>query len=256
MLSASPVVPWIGGKRRLATTLLARFPAHTCYVEPCCGAAAVFFAKPPSEVEVLNDINGELVRLYRVLQHHLDEFLRQFRWALTSRQMFLWAQQTPPETLTDIQRAARFFFLQHQAFGGKVAGQTFGTSTTHRPTLNLLRLEEQLSAAHLRLAGALIEHLDWATCVAKYDRPHTLFYLDPPYWETEGYGVPFPLEAYEQMAALARSIAGQMVISINDHPTMRKVFAGLPMERLEKSYSLSRKAEGRGKRGELVIRNR
>ncbi|GLU34485.1 hypothetical protein Busp01_43270 [Trinickia caryophylli] len=104
-------------------------------------------------VEVLNDINGELVNLYRVMQHHVEEFVPQFKSAISSRQVFKWHQQSRPETLTDIQRAARFYYLQQHAFGGKVDGQTFDTATT-APSINLVRIEEVLSAAHLRLAGA------------------------------------------------------------------------------------------------------
>ena len=156
-----PIVPWIGGKRRLAKHILPLFPAHTCYVEPFCGAAALYFLKTPSKTEVINDINGELVNLYRVVKHHLEEFIRQFKWALVSRQIYKWLQDTPEETLTDIQRAARFYYLQKQAFGGKVADHTFGTSTTSAPRFNLLRIEEELSMAHLRLSRTLIEHLDW-----------------------------------------------------------------------------------------------
>lgn len=91
-----------------------------------------------------------------------------------------------------------------RAFGGKVEGQTFGVATTAPSRLNLLRLEEDLSAAHLRLAATYIEHLDWANCIRRYDRPATLFYCDPPYWGTEGYGVGFPLEQYAKLADLAR----------------------------------------------------
>ena len=224
MSIAKPVIPWIGGKRRLAEPLLRRFPEHTCYVEAFAGAAALYFLKQPSEVEVINDINGELVNLYRVIKHHLEEFIRQFKWALSSRQVYEWHQATPPETMTDIQRAARFFYLQKLSFGGKVEGQAFGTATTSPPRLNLLRIEEDLSQAHLRLQSTYIENLPWQRVVEKYDRPHTLFYLDPPYWETEGYGVEFGLDQYRQMAALAKDIDGSMVISVNDHPTMRDVF--------------------------------
>jgi DNA adenine methylase len=250
-----PLVPWIGGKRRLARHILPLFPDHQCYVEPCAGAAALFFLKEPSPVEVLNDVNGDLITLYRVVQHHPEEFLRQFRWALSSRQLFTWLKATPAETLTDIQRAARFFYLQRACFGGKVAGQTFGTSATTPPKLNILRIEEDLSAAHLRLAGATIEHLDWADCVQRYDRPGTLFYVDPPYWGTEGYGVPFGLETYERMAEFARTIAGKMVISVNDIPEMRRAFKGLRMERLELRYSVGGAGRGREPRGELIIRS-
>lgn len=250
-----PIIPWIGGKRRLAKHLLPLFPVHECYVEPFCGAAALYFLKPPVKAEVLNDINGELVNLYRVVKHHLEEFMRQFKHALVSRQMWEWLDDTPPETLTDIQRAARFFYIQKLGFGGKVEGRTFGTSTTSGPRLNLLRIEEDLSQAHLRLSRATVEHLPWDNCVTRYDRPHTLFYCDPPYWGTEGYGVGFGLDQYNHMAELARSIKGRMVISVNDIPQMRSAFAGLPMETLEISYSVGGAGRSNGKARELVIRN-
>jgi DNA adenine methylase len=249
----APIIPWVGGKRRLAKHILPMFPPHTCYVEPFAGAAALFFLKAQAKCEVLNDVNGELVNLYRVVKHHLEEFTRQFKWALTSREIYKWMQITPEETLTDIQRAARFFYLQKQSFGGKVDGQTFGTATTSPPRLNLLRLEEDLSQAHLRLSQTYIEHLDWQACIAKYDREHTLFYCDPPYWGTEGYGVDFGIEQYTRMAELAGSIKGKMVISVNDIPEMRKAFVGLHMDSLPISYTVG---GGKGsKAAELVIRN-
>jgi len=235
---AKPIIPWIGGKRRLADIIIPRFPRHTCYVEVFAGGAALFFMRPPADVEVLNDVNGELVNLYRVVQNHLEEFVRQFKWALTSREVFKWLKDTPPETLTDIQRAARFFYLQQNSFGGKVVGQSFGTATTAPPGLNLLRLEENLSAAHLRLSGAFIERLDWKTCIERYDRAHTLLYLDPPYWETEGYGVPFEFSEYEAMARLLGSLKGRAIVSINDHPDIRRVFEGFYMETLDITYTV------------------
>ncbi|EBL7952790.1 DNA adenine methylase [Salmonella enterica] len=249
-----PIVPWIGGKRRLAKHILPLFPAHTCYVEPFCGAAALYFLKTPSRIEVINDINGELVNLYRVVKHHLEEFVRQFKWALVSRQIYKWLQDTPEETLTDIQRAARFYYLQKQAFGGKVAEHTFGTSTTSAPRFNLLRIEEELSMAHLRLSRTLIEHLDWHQCIERYDRPHTLFYCDPPYWGTEGYGVEFGLENYDHMAELAQSTKGKMIISVNDIPEMRQAFNGLNIQTVDISYNLKVTGKPSPKK-ELVICN-
>lgn len=235
---ATPIIPWLGGKRRLAKPILEKFPAHSCYVEAFAGAAAIFFSKEPSEVEVLNDINGELVNLYRVVQHHFEEFVRQFKWAISSRQVFEWEQRKDPETLTDIQRAARFYYLQKHAFGGRVDGQSYGTATTSGPRLNLLRLEEDLSQAHLRLYAVQVENLPWQEVIRRYDRPHTLFYLDPPYWQTEGYGVEFGFDQYHNMAELARTVQGSMVISINDHPDIRRVFDGLEHEELGITYTV------------------
>lgn len=238
-MHAQPIIPWIGGKRRLADRIFPLFPRHSCYVEPFAGGAALYFLRPvPAEVEVLNDINGDLVNLYRIVQHHLEEFVRQFKWALSSRQVFKWLQETRPETLTDIQRAARFYYLQQSAFGGRVNGQSYGTATTQPPGLNLLRIEEALSAAHLRLSNTYIEHLSWQECIRRYDRPHTLFYCDPPYWQTEGYGVPFGFEQYEEMAELIGKIRGKAIISLNDHPDIRRVFDRYHIESTDITYTV------------------
>jgi len=230
-------------------------PGSAESAEPFCGAAALYFLKAPAQSEVLNDINGDLVNLYRVVKHHLEEFVRQFKHALVSRHIWEWMSVTPPETLTDIQRAARFFYIQKLGFGGKVDGRTFGISTTSGPRLNLLRIEEDLSQAHLRLAGTTVEHLPWDSCITRYDRPHTLFYCDPPYWGTEGYGVTFGLEQYERMAELARTIRGRMVVSVNDIPEMRKAFKGLPMTTLDITYSVGGAGRSNNKARELVIRS-
>jgi len=237
-MQVKPVIPWMGGKARLVDWILPKFPKHECYVEAFAGAGALYFAKPPAHVEVLNDVNNELINLYRVLKHHPEELVRQFKWALSSRKIYDWHQATPPETLTDIQRAARFYYLQKLAFGGKVDDQTFGTATTTPPRLNLFRLEEDMSAAHLRMQSTYIEHLSWEKVVEKYDRPHTLHYLDPPYWETAGYGCEFGWEHFQTMASLARSVQGAMIISINDHPDIRAEFAGFHMETRPIKYTV------------------
>lgn len=247
------IIPWVGGKRKLAKHLLPLFPDHTCYVEPFCGGAALFFMKEPSKQEVLNDINGDIVNLYRVIQHHLEEFIKQFKWALTSREIFEWFKDTPPETLTDIQRAARFYYLQKLSFGAKATGRTFGTSATGKTKLNILRMEETLSDAWVRLQRVTIEHLNWHECIRRYDRAETLFYLDPPYWQTQGYGVPFGMDQYVQMAELARTIQGKVIISVNDHPDMREVFWGLNIDGVNTTYSVG--SNNGHKAGELIIRN-
>lgn len=234
-----PIIPWPGGKRRLLSHLLPLLETpHTCYCEPFAGGAAVLFAREPAKVEVLNDIDGELVRLYRVVAHHLDEFVRQFRWALTSREMFKWAQMQVPDTLTDIQRAARFCYLQRLTFGVKVSGRTLGVGPGSARSINLLRIEEELSAAHLRLHRVVIEHLTWQRCIERYDRPGTLFLLDPPYWQTEGYGVPFGWEQHEALAGALRSLKGRAILTINDHPDIRSLFDWLPRDTAPIRYTI------------------
>lgn len=100
MLSPKPqlLVPWMGGKRRLAKHLIPLFPEHQCYVELFAGGAALFFLRPEkAKTEVLNDLNGGLINLYRVVQHHFDEFVRQFEWTLTSREVFARLQAPHPK---------------------------------------------------------------------------------------------------------------------------------------------------------------
>lgn len=237
-MTHQPIIPWMGGKRKLAKTILPLFPPHKCYVEAFAGGAALFFLKQPSQTEVLNDCNNDLITLYRVCQNHLEEFIRHFKWSLVSRQMFDWLKITPVETLTDIQRSVRFYYIQKMAFGGKSHGQIFGTSKTQPPRLNLMRLEENLSQAHLRLSRCYIEHLNWRKCVEKYDGPDTLFFLDPPYWQTEHYGVPFPWEEYQALAAVMDDLKGKVILTINDHPDIRSLFGKFRSKPVELKYSV------------------
>jgi DNA adenine methylase len=162
-------------------------------------------------------------------------------------------KMTPEPILTDIQRAARFYYLQRMAFGGKVQSRTFGISAVSPPRLNLLRIEEDLSQAHLRLARAYIERLHWRECIEKYDREQSVTFCDPPYWGTEGYGIDFGFEEYHALAEMARNAKGRMLVTVNDIPEMREVFAGLSMQTLSLKYTVGA-GEGAPAR-ELLIRN-
>ena len=250
---AHPIVPWPGGKRRLLKYLLSDIPNHSSYVEAFAGGVALLLAKDPVKAEVINDTDAELVRLYRCVAHHLDELVRQFRWALVSREMFRWAQLQHVDTLTDIQRAARYYYLQKLCFGGRVRGRTYGTSAGAPPRLNLLRMEEDLSQAHLRLARVTIENLPWSECLRRYDRPGALFFLDPPYWETAGYGSAFPEQEYADLAAAMRGIKGEAMLTINDHPRMREVFKGFRSQRVSIDYTIGGMHQAKAA-GELIYR--
>ncbi len=190
-----------------------------------------------------------------MIQNHLEEFIRQFKWMLSSRQVYKWLQDTPEYTLTDIQRATRFYYLQKLSFGGKAEGQTSGIATTSPPRINLLRIEEYLSTAHLRLCRTHIEHLNWKECIERYDKPHSFFYLDPPYWATTDYGTEFNLTQYEQIVSLAKSIKGKMIISLNDIPEMKKIFSSLNISTVEIQYTLSGGNRGNTKTKKLIIKN-
>ena len=251
-----PILAWPGGKRRLAKKLIPLITTrpHSCYVEEFAGGGSMFFLRQPAEVEVLNDVNGEVINLYRVVKNHLDEFIKQFRFAVASRELYEWTKETPPHVLTDIQRAARYLYIQKLSFGGKVSSQTFGISPSSPPRFNILRLEEDLSQAHLRLSRAWIEHLSWDICLTKWDREYTLHFMDPPYWETEGYGVPFPIEEYYKIAEAMRTMQGSAILTINDHPAMREIFKGFTMDTVEINYTIGGGGKGKNRR-ELIYKN-
>lgn len=250
----SPIA-WLGGKSRLADHIVSLFPAHNRYAEVFTGGGWVFFRKPPTRLESLNDVNGDLIAFYRVLQNHLEEFCKQFKWLLTSREFYEdFRSQQKARGLTDIQRAARFYYTQRLAFGGRQDG-VFGVDKYSPPRINLVRMEEELSQVHLRLTGVVIENLPWDNYMERYDADGTFFYLDPPYYGCEddyGKGL-FPRTEFNRMADMLTRIQGNFLLSINDTPEIREIFADFPYEEVQTTYSVSQKQNR--KVGELIYRN-
>jgi len=176
-------IAYMGGKSLLAPKIIPMIPKHRCYVEVFAGAAWMLFKKEEeiSHVEIINDINSDLVTLYRVIKHHLEEFMRYFKWILISRDEFYRFRQETPETLTDIQRAVRFYYLLKLGYAARIKNPAFSIATTAKPRLNLLRIEEELSAVHLRLARVYIENKPYEEVITRFDKSDTFFYIDPPY---------------------------------------------------------------------------
>jgi DNA adenine methylase len=250
------VIPYFGGKSRLAKTIISKIPDHTCYIEVFGGGASVFFAKEPSQTEVINDLDKDLVTLYRVIKHHPEELYKQYKFSLVSRSEFDREQQVNPETLTDVQRAARYLFLQKCAFGGHVTKQTFGTSTTGKPRFNLLTLESTIKQAWQCLINVQIECKDFRDLIPRYDRPHSLFFLDPPYWCIPGYKYDFQEQDFIDLANILRSIKGKFLMTINDTLEVRTIFKRFTIQETTLKYSMSTKAQSRAQtRTELLISN-
>lgn len=172
---------------------------------------------------------------------------------MTSREVFARLQSTPPDCMTDIQRAARFFYLQHNAFGGKTVQQHFGTATTSK-AWDASQIKAKLTAAKTRLNGVFVENEPWERCFKRYDREHTFFYADPPYWQTAGYDRSFDWMQYELLAKSMAESKGKVMMSINDHPDIRELFKDFRTTRLELIYSVGREKTQKAS-GELVICN-
>lgn len=250
---------YLGGKSRLAKRIVERIPSHTTYVEPFCGGAWVYFTKKPSTVEILNDRDGELVRFWNVVRHHLPEFLRCLDFSLVSREEFEKESKQDPTILTDIQRAVRYYRLQRMGFGGKTTNRTFGTSTVRPSSLNIPAARERLKDVHQKLARTTIENLDACDCIKRYDSPETFFYIDPPYWEADFYAVSFKGDDFKRLAETLKTINGKFILSLNDTPEVREIFSHFTIEAIETKYSLGNSKKASDTRGverkEVLIKN-
>ncbi len=177
---------WVGGKSRLRKQIISLLPKHTCYVELFAGAAWVLFGKPPSDVEVINDIDQEVVTFFRVVKEKPDELIASFEWELVSRAEFQRLASLDSSQLTDVQRAHRFYYLIMAGWGGELKYPRFQTSISDGGHGNRLigaleTLSERLKPVHNRLKTVIIENLPWQSCLERYDRANTVMYVDPPY---------------------------------------------------------------------------
>lgn len=244
---------YIGGKNRLAKQIIELFPKHTTYVEPFAGGAQVLFHKEPSTVEVLNDLDGDIVNLFRVCQLHHEELIRYMKFMLVSRNWFAAVKAQIPGTLTDIQRAARFFYLQKNSFAGLVRRQDYRYSVVGPSGFNPKRLPQLLEQAHERLARVQIESVPYEEILNRFDKPETLFYLDPPYFRRKLYRFNLKDEEFITLAERLRAIKGKFILSINDMHEVREIFRGLHLREVDLHYTSQQTA---GKRyPELLITN-
>ncbi|WP_297492474.1 DNA adenine methylase [Acidocella sp.] len=251
-----PPAPYLGGKRYLAGRIIERIAAvpHNSYVEPFVGMGGVFLRRPfKATAEVINDINGDVATLFRVLQRHYLALMDMLRWQITSRDEFERLVATNGETLTDLERAARFLYVQRVSFGGRVRSPNFGVAKARPARFDVATLGPVLEDIHRRLSGVVIERLDWEALVPRYDAPGTLYYLDPPYFGCErdyGDGV-FERADFERMAAVLGALKGRFIMSLDASPEVRRIFRRFQIEEVETTYTVAR---GGGKRvTELLI---
>ncbi|MBF0516929.1 MAG: DNA adenine methylase [Nitrospirae bacterium] len=150
-------------------------------------------------------------------------------------------------------RRKHFYYLLKTGFASKIHQQTFAVSTVKKSRINLLRLEEELSEIHLRLSRVSIENLPYQKFIEKYDRPHTFFYIDPPYYGCEDYygKTIFHRDDFMKLRDVLSSIQGKFIMSINNVAEIRRLYSGFTIEDVETAYHVSQKR----KVVELLIRN-
>jgi DNA adenine methylase len=255
IIKAKPVLRWAGGKRRLLKHILPLMRPHECYVEAFAGGLAVLGAKERSKIEVVNDLNGDVVRLYRCAQYHLNALLEELEWMVCSRENIREFLAQPG--LTDLQRAARFLIRNRTSFGG--GGSSFavakrsggGAGVTREKLVALLRgLSE-------RLSGVAVENATYERILKNYDAPGTLFFLDPPYVSADiGNYEPWDEARMVDFAERVKRLQGDWIVTVNDSELTRRLFQGheiLPI--VTRSGTVNRRVH-QGTFGELVIRRR
>jgi DNA adenine methylase len=223
----------IGGKYYLTGWITQYIPEHVCYVEPFAGGAKLLFAKEPSPVEILNDIDDDLVNLYRVIQNaeKRQKLINILNETPYSRSIFQSWKHGNKTTLDDIEKAGRYFFLCKASFAGDVERGGFGMpskGTGRNPARTFRTAIDSLDIIADRLKNTVIECLDYTDCIQRYDSPETLFYCDPPYLNSEHYYGKdcFTLEDHYRLSELLHNIKGKSMVSHYKNPVYDELYEG------------------------------
>lgn len=247
-----PPICRVGGKSKLRKNIIELIPEHTCYIELFFGAGWVYFGKEPSIIEVINDIDKELINLFKTIKYHAPEVERLLEYEFSGRDIFEEYKNYTLEYMTEIHRAIRFLYLITQSFAGK--GKAYGYGTTKKPSQKIF-YKNVLNDIRERLANTYVENLSFEKIIDKYDREQSFFFCDPPYFETAGYDNKFGEEEHIILRDKLKNLKGKFLLTINDHEKVREWYKGFNIKEVEVNYSVSRAAEGRGKYKELIITN-
>jgi DNA adenine methylase len=247
-----PCFPYPGGKRRLLKHILPAIPTHRTYVEPFAGALAVLLAKKPAPVEVVNDINGELVAFFRVLKYHPEVLLNELQGYINAKANLI--DLLNNRGWTDIHRAARFYLLQVCSFGAK--GETWGRAKESFHGYCPLKAKLALMEVSQRMARVMVENRDAVDLIDFYDGPESFFFLDPPYVNCADTAYEaFTEFDMQRLRNRLDKIKGSWILTCDDSPTCRKVFAGLHFSPLSIKYTLSNGRDGKRSKesGEMLV---
>lgn len=229
-----PALRYFGGKWRLAPWIIGHMPAHHCYVEVFGGGASVLLRKTRSAVEVMNDANGDVVHFFRMVRNRGAELVEQLACTPFAKDEYATSKDPP---IDDLDRARRYFV---NSWGGhsSVAGERvrgWRRTPDRRTAMDFATAAEQLANVALRLQGVAIDNIDWRQVLEKYDRPDTLFCLDPPYWlkarrqraPSDGYGA-FEIteEDHAELCELAAGCSARVIISGYDNPVYAAALEG------------------------------
>lgn len=220
------------------------------YIEVFGGAGWVLFGREPSSkvMEVFNDYDAELVNIYRCIKYHPDALQHELDMLPDAREVFFDCRaQEQVRGLTDIQRAARSLYLIKASFG--TDRRTFATAPK-----GVRNISASFPAVQERLRRVIIENLDFEHLIKTYDRENALFYCDPPYVETEKYyRARFQESDHKRLADALHNIKGRFLLSYNDCPQVRELYADCIIEPVSRRNTLSAQSVDGYK--EVLVRN-
>jgi len=215
----------------LVPKLLPLIPEHVAYVEVFGGAAALLLNKPPSPIEVYNDLDGDLVNLFEVIRDDVDGFLKRADFLLYSRELYQhWVSDLENGRLSEdrVERAVRFWYVIRSAFGAQAGkGWAFSRKSPRNPAAVVQNALANTRIIHDRLKTVEIDHLDFRQCIRNRDAPTTFLFLDPPYLDVKGYRAGnFGLEDHQELARTLHYAKGKWLLTVGDHPKIRRLYSG------------------------------
>ena len=254
-------IKWMGGKSGSIKMILLLIPEHKTYIEPFFGGGWVFFAKEPCKIEVLNDINGDLINFFEVLRTQYDEFIHRFDFVIKSKDLFLEYRQTiSNQSLTPLERAFRFYYVNQNAFGGLmrynqkgICNSPFCGNPDYKRTNGNMWDFNKLKDAHNRIKATFIENDTYQKIIKKYDRDYSFFFLDPPYICSDGKYNGTNNFDYDELLNQCRNIKGKFLLTLNaEFEEKFKEFKIVPND---VHYSIGCTTESSKEYSEIIIMN-
>lgn len=235
---------WIGGKKLLRKTIAPLIPNDIkTYIEPFGGAAWVMFYKDKwANLEVYNDLDGRLVNLFRIVKYHPQAFKDEIKYLLGSREMF--SQFMNGTFITDIQKAAQFYFIVNRSFGSKCRAIGLTKKSVGGICKSQKNYFDRIDEIHKRLDTVVIEHLDFEELIKYYDFEGAFFYCDPPY--SKGYRYPIQSGKFDdkRLFDVLKNIKGRFLISYNDSPDIRELYKNFEIVEIKRLNGLNNKTVG------------
>jgi len=263
-LTFNGFIGWVGGKKRIAKELIALFPEHNVYVEPFMGSASIFFRKPKAKVNVLNDINSNLVNLFKVVggsKKDFEDFIFKTFHLIKSKETFKNYIETycsqEWNKIDYITKACIYFYINIHSFNNDIKGSAFA----HNDSDINFSVYTNLFKAREKLIGTIVLNEDYKKVIKKYNKKNekVLFFFDPPYVVADSgkyYEDTFDYYQHNQLKEQADKIynnGNYFFITYDDIPKIRRMYQKYNIFEISFIYS---SILGRNeKRTEIVITN-